>query len=133
MDLFIVPRRAQIDESKGDRAIKSVASILKAAHLARSWEQINNTRKQSVYYSVVFDNEWFDPRLVSDLNAFLVYSVGIDMFTLFRVNGEGEVSYQPRVFNSSLKLNPDIKSQPLPFNHKTITFEKILGGWLYFD
>ena len=133
IDLFIVPKGLMIDETKSERAIKSSTSIVHQYYIATNWRQINNTPKMSFFYTVVYDNEWFDPRLVADLKAFLLYSRGIDMFSLFRVNGEGEVTFQPRVFQSNLYLDPDVTRQPLPRNHKSLKFEKVLGGWLYYD
>lgn len=133
MDLFIVPRNRFIDTEKAKRAVESSVKVVHKYWTAKNWVQINNTVKKSMFYGVVYDNEWFDARLVRDLQGILLYSLDVDMFSLFLADGEGEVTYQPRVFSSLLKLNPDIREQPLPFDHESLHFEKLLGGWLYYD
>lgn len=133
MDLFIVPRGLSVNEEKAKRTVTSSMSVVHQHYVAKDWSQINNTVKKSLYYGVTFDNEWFDPRLIADLKAVLIYSREIDMFTIFTVNGEGNVKFQPRIFRSEYKLNPDIKIQPLPFNHQSLKYEKLIGGWLYVD
>lgn len=133
MDLFIVPRSGILNEEKAKRTVESSLSIVHQHYVARSWRQINKTPKQSLYYAVAYDNEWFDPRLVMDIRSVLLYSREIDMFTIFVARGDGKVVYQPRLFSSSLKLNPDVSDQPLPFNHEKYKFEKLIGGWLYVD
>lgn len=132
MDLFILPRKVRIDESKACRAVESSMSIVNMHWHAKDVRQINNTIKTSIFYMVVYDNEWFDPRLIEELKIALVYSSNIEMFVVFLAREGEEVIYQPRVFNSLLKLNPDEK-QPLPFDHDNLNFEKLIGGWLYID
>lgn len=132
MDLFVVPSRSVFDEGKARRAVKSSMLIINQYWRAKDWRQINNTIKTSLYYMVVYDNEWFDPRLIADLKAALIYSRGVDMLVVFTAEGGGEVRYEPRIFSNNLKLNPDIK-QPLPYGHEGLKFEKLIGGWLYVD
>lgn len=122
-----------LNEDKAKRTVESSMSVVHLHYQAKDWRQINNTSKQSLFYAVAYDNEWFDPRLIEDLKAVLIYSSGIGMFTVFVAEGEGKVIFEPRVFSSELKLNPDIKSQPLPLNHQSVPFEKLIGGWLYVD
>jgi len=133
MDLFIVPRKAVLNEDKAKRTVESSMSVVYRHYLAKDWRQINNTLKTSLYYAVAYDNEWFDHRLIADLKAVLIYARDIDMFSVFTAEGGGDVKFQPRVFSNRLKLNPDIKSQPLPFDHQSKSFEKLIGGWLYID
>jgi hypothetical protein len=133
MDLFIMPRTAVLDENKAKRTVESSMSIVHQHYMAKSWSQINNTLKTSLYYTVAWDNEWFDPRLIEDIKAVLIYSRDIDMFSVFTAEGGGKVTFEPRVFRNSLKLNPDIPQQPLPFDHERCSFEKLIGGWLYVD
>ena len=133
MDLFIVPRKAVINEAKAKRTVESSMSVVHQHYMAKDWQQINNTRKQSLYYGVAYDNEWFDSRLIDDLKAVLLFARNVDMFSIFTAEGGGDVKFMPRVFGSYLKLNPDIKSQPLPFDHQSLKFEKLIGGWLYID
>lgn len=146
MDLFILPRKMRMDESKAGRAVKSSMSLVNMHWRAKDVRQINNTVKTSIFYMVIYDNEWFDPRLIEELKIALVYSSNIEMFVVFLAKilvdnprdlnitklGGDDVIYQPRVFNSLLKLNPDEK-QPLPYNHDNLNFEKLIGGWLYSD
>jgi hypothetical protein len=133
MDLFIVPRKAVVNEDKAKRTVESSMSVVHQHYLAQSWSQINKTIKTSLYYGVAFDNEWFDPRLIKDLQAVLIYARDIDMFSVFTAEGDGNVIFQPRIFRSELKLNPDIPGQPLPYEHQKRSFEKLIGGWLYID
>lgn len=133
MDLFIVPRKLVLNEDKAKRTVESSMSVVHQHYAAKDWRQINNTRKQSLYYAVAYDNEWFDPRLIDDLKAVLMFARDIDMFSVFTAEGGGHVQFMPRVFSSMLKLNPDIKDQPLPYNHQSLHFEKLIGGWLYID
>ncbi len=133
MDLFIVPRKGLLNEEKAKRTVESSMSIVHQHYAARSWSQINSTIKKSLFYAVAYDNEWFDPRLIADIRSVLLYSRDIDMFSLFMARGDGKVVFEPRLFSSNLKLNPDIKSQPLPFNSEKCKFEKLIGGWLYVD
>ena len=99
---------------------------------AKDVRQINRTIKTSIFYMVVYDDEWFDPRLIEELKVALLYSSNIEMFVLFLAQEGADVTFQPRVFNSLLKLNPDEKCL-LPFNHGSLNFEKLIGGWLYID
>lgn len=133
MDLFIVPASGVINEKKATRTIHSCHEIIHSYWQAVNWKQINHTHKQSPFYGVIYDNEWFDPRLVWDLRSFLIYSRGIDMFSVFKARGDGKVVYEPRIFKKNLILNPDITKQPLPFDHEKLKFEKLIGGWLYTD
>lgn len=133
MDLFILPRNRLFNEEKAKRTIASSLKVVHNYYEARSFVQINKTPKNSLYYAVAYDNEWFDPRLVIDLQTVLLYSRGIDMFSVFTAEGDGNVVYQPRVFRKELQLNPDIVNQPLPYDHEKLKFEKLIGGWLYID
>lgn len=128
-----MPSKLVIDLNKAQRAVESSASIIHHYWGAKDKREINNTMKTSLYYMVVYDNEWFDSRLITDLKSALIYSRDIDMFVVFLAEGGGgETIYQPRVFNSQLKLNLD-ENQLLPPNHKSLKFEKLIGGWLYVD
>ena len=133
LDLFILPSKLVIDDRKARRAVESSFFIINKYQGVKDWRQINDTIKSSLYYMVVYDNEWLDSRLVSDLRSALIYSRGIDMFVVFLAEGGGqEVFYQPRVFSSQLRLSLD-ENQPLPPNHQSLKFEKLIGGWLYVD
>jgi hypothetical protein len=132
LDLFIVPSKRVFDENKARRAVESSMSIINQYWQAKDWQQINITMKTSLYYMVVYDNEWFDPRLVTDLKTVLIYSREIDMLVVFTAEGGGEVRFQPRVFSSKHLLNVDEKA-PLPHKHRELKFEKLIGGWLYVD
>jgi hypothetical protein len=132
MDLFILPRRSVFNENKARRAVESSMSIISQHWQAKDYRQVNKTSKTSFYYMVVYDDEWFDSRLISELRAALIYSREIQMFVVFIAEGAKQVIFQPRIFSSDLKLDPD-ERQPLPFNHNSLNFEKLIGGWLYVD
>ena len=128
-----MPSKLVIDLNKARRAVTSSTSIIHHYWGAKDKREINNTIKTSLYYMVIYDNEWFDSRLITDLKSALIYSRDIDMFVVFLAEGGGqETIYQPRVFNSQLKLSLD-ENQPLPPNHESLKFEKLIGGWLYVD
>lgn len=133
LDLFIVPRNRVINEPKATRTVKSSKGLVKQYWQATSWKQINETQKTALYYGVVYDNEWFDHRLIKDLHSVLLLNMNIDMFSLFCARGDGKVVYEPRVFRRELLLDPHILHQPLPVGHRQLKFEKLIGGWLYVD
>lgn len=133
LDLFIVPRNLVLNEKKAERTVKSSINVAQHYWHAKNWVQINSTEKRCLYYGVFYDNEWFDPRLIKELRAVLIGSLNIEMFSVFRAEGDGRVRYEPRIFTRNLKLNPDIGNQPLPFNHEKVRHEKLIGGWLYVD
>lgn len=133
LDLFIVQRGLTINQKKAERAIKTAMPVTKQFWQARNWDEINKTKKTNFYYGVIYDNEWFESRLIKDLSIILVKNMNIEMFTLFVARGDGKVRFEPRIFSSNLLLNVDIKNQPLPYNHEKLHHEKLLGGWLYVD
>jgi hypothetical protein len=133
LDLFIVPRKLVINEKKAERTVKSSIKVVQNYWQATGWSQINSTQKKCLFYGVFYDDEWFDPRLVEELRAVLIGSLNIEMFSVFRAEGDGKVRYEPRIFARNLRLNPDISNQPLPFHHEKVKHEKLIGGWLYVD
>lgn len=136
MDIFVLPRRGSaLNEKKTIRLHESAKEIANIFYAAKDFRSVNNAFKQALFYSVFYDDEFLDPRLVSELRAALMYSASIDMFSLFIADGgaDGRVVFQPRVFKKELLLDLDCAQQPLPREHARLRFEKLLGGWVYRD
>lgn len=135
-DVFVLPSSGKLVSNAGfNRLVKSITpDVCFNYTLVASFADINQERKNRPFFGVFFDNEYFDSRLSKSLRSFLIYARGIDMFTVFIYRqGADCVLYQPRIFSSQLKLNPDKRELPLPVNERELVSEKILNGWVYRD
>lgn len=136
MDIFILPSSGKFVNDKGlSRLIKSIDNTICRTYMkVVDFADINSQYKSTPFYGVFYDNEYFDPRLTKALKTFLLYSRDINMFIIFiNTKGSKNIIFQPRIFMSQHKLNPDRHDLPLPINEQILKSEKILNGWVYRD
>jgi hypothetical protein len=108
-----------------------VSSVIEVKHVALVNKWLDDRLTISPWYGVFYANEWFERPLSDAIINNLVYSER-DMLVLWQlVDKHGYAQYNPRIFKSYLRLDPD-KDHILPYNDKILTYDTILDGWLRF-
>lgn len=136
MEIFVLPSSGRFISKAGlHRLVNSVPRNLCSEYTrVVDFTDINNQKNMIPWFAVFFDNEYIDLKLARSIQRFLLFSRGIDMFSLFLyTQGSSSVLFQPRIFKSEILLDPRIDSQPLPHGVEQYKHEKILDGWVYRD
>lgn len=89
-------------------------------------DEINEDKKETPWYLILFDNEKVSPDLKAAISTILETDPHIDAFIFMEKNSDKRITQSPRMFKSHVKLQPD-SFLPVDDNY---VYERILDGWV---
>ena len=90
-------------------------------------DEINEDKKDTDWYLILFDNEKVSPDLRNAISTILNVDPKIDVFIFMEKHLDDKFTQSPRMFRKNVRLQPD-SFLPEDNGYK---YERILDGWVH--